>query len=608
MDLKPLDEQRWVTTGGLYSQALPSTRSGPLFNAFPYPTKISPESIALFIAGHTKPGDVVLDCFAGSGTTGLATILCADPPKTLVDQARNLGIRPKWGPRKVHLFEIGVLGSFVANTLCAPPDPVDFAENANQLLCEVEKELAWLYRADGPDGVEGTIRHVVWSDVIRCPNCRKHATFWDACVSLSPAAISSRFLCPSCGHEYDMNAVQRVTKKTSDLLSGQPRTVRHRRPSWVYGTAPSGKPWSRPASRSDDKLARRIASLSIPESVPAVEIPWGDLYRSGYHKDITHLHHFYTPRNLLVFSTLWDRVSTRPKNIQNALRFLLLSYNASHSTLMTRVVAKKSQRDLVVTSGQPGVLYISGLPVEKNLFAGLKRKLKTITQAFETTYSHRGLVQVHNASSHSIPLADDSIDYVFTDPPFGANIPYSEVNFLNEAWLGKTTNPEQEAIVSSHQGKSVAAYQSLLAGVFSEVQRVMKPTAAVSVVFNSGSANVWNAFKNSCTDAGLTIECTSVLDKKQGSFKQVTANGSVKGDPIILLRKSRKRKQSKSEDVWVVAQQIIHRAKSDPMELSPQRLYSRLVGHYLALELDVPIDAPDFYMQLKERRLDGSLS
>jgi hypothetical protein len=43
---------------------------------------------------------------------------------------------------------------------------------------------------------------------------------------------------------------------------------------------------------------------------------------------------------------------------------------------------------LVTTSAQSGVLYVSGLPVEKNLFKGLRRKLKTIVQAFETIERH----------------------------------------------------------------------------------------------------------------------------------------------------------------------------------------------------------------------------
>ena len=56
----------------IFEKPLPSTRSGAFFNAFSYPTKISPESIAVYIASITKPGDVVLDTFSGSGSTGIA--------------------------------------------------------------------------------------------------------------------------------------------------------------------------------------------------------------------------------------------------------------------------------------------------------------------------------------------------------------------------------------------------------------------------------------------------------------------------------------------------------------------------------------------------------
>ena len=53
----------------LYQAPLPSNRSGALYNAFSYPTKISPETIAIFIACHTNIGDTVLDPFCGTFTT-----------------------------------------------------------------------------------------------------------------------------------------------------------------------------------------------------------------------------------------------------------------------------------------------------------------------------------------------------------------------------------------------------------------------------------------------------------------------------------------------------------------------------------------------------------
>ncbi|MEY8841432.1 DNA methyltransferase, partial [Cribrihabitans sp. XS_ASV171] len=101
----------------LYERALPAKRTGPLYGAFPYPTKISPEAIALFIAAHTKPGDTVFDGFAGSGTTGLAALLCENPSAELRAEAKRLGLDVQWGARNAVLYELGALGSFVGQTL-----------------------------------------------------------------------------------------------------------------------------------------------------------------------------------------------------------------------------------------------------------------------------------------------------------------------------------------------------------------------------------------------------------------------------------------------------------------------------------------------------------
>src|SRR5580700_10219773 len=91
----------------LYDQPMKAARTGALFSAFPYPTKISPEAIALFIAAHTKPGDTVFDGFAGSGTTGLAALLCENPSQALREEAKRLGLKVKWGARNAVLYEVG---------------------------------------------------------------------------------------------------------------------------------------------------------------------------------------------------------------------------------------------------------------------------------------------------------------------------------------------------------------------------------------------------------------------------------------------------------------------------------------------------------------------
>src|SRR5699024_8544009 len=275
----------------------------------------------------------------------------------------------------------------------------------------------------------------------------------------------------------------------------------------------------------------------LPSSIPIKIIPWGDLYRSGYHKGVTHVHHFYTHRNLIVMSELWSKIKEEPVEFQDALKLLVLSYNSSHSTLMSRVVVKSGQSDFVLTSAQSGVLYISGLPVEKNIFEGLRRKSKTIGNAFALLEHSTSKVDVINGSSTNLDIKDNSIDYVFTDPPFGDYIPYAELNFLNEAWLDEITNPTNEIIISHNQDKSVNDYATLMTKVFNEITRTLKDNGACTVVFHSAKAEVWKALQDSYKSAGLKVRYSSILDKLQGSFKQVSGNVTVKGDPLLCLVK-----------------------------------------------------------------------
>jgi adenine-specific DNA methylase len=257
------------------------------------------------------------------------------------------------------------------------------------------------------------------------------------------------------------------------------------------------------------------------------------------------------------------------------------------------------------------VLYVSGLPVEKNLFTGLRRKLATIIQAFEMIDGCTGNVKVVQGSSCNVDLPSGSIDYVFTDPPFGANIPYAELNFINEAWLEKFTDRTDEAIISSNQEKSIAEYRDLLTKAFSEARRILKPCGKATMVFHSASAEVWNALQRAYQEAAFDVEYAGVLDKTQGSFKQVTTSGAVRGDPVLLLgpRRRTDEKGHAVDCVWQVAADL-HRAASaarDPAEITAQRLYSRVVTHFLSRHQQVPLDADVFYRWYSEQSAQGVL-
>ncbi|MCJ7828804.1 MAG: DNA methylase [Dehalococcoidia bacterium] len=588
--------------GALYSTPLPASRSGPIYSAFSYPTKISPESIAVFIASHTKPGDTVLDVFGGSGTAGIAAMLCSNPPPEVIELAKKLKAPVQWGPRKAILYELSPLCAFVAQTITHPPKTDEFLAEAEALITRCEARIGNLYAARDPKGEPGVIRYTIWTELIECPHCRSAVRFWDAAVRFNPLRLQETFSCPTCGRESSLSKVDRIEEVYNDSLLHTQSRRRRREMVMVYGR--TGKTnWVRPANAEDIDRASRALECEVPICAPVALIPWGDLYRRGYHTGITHAHHFYTPRNWLAMATIWDEINHAPQPFRDSLKLLALSYNATHATLMTRVVVKYRQSEFVLTGAQTGVLYVSGLPVEKNLFDGLRRKAKTFGNAFKAL-GGGGSVRVVNASSRRLDIPDCSVDYVFTDPPFGDFIPYSEINFLNEVWLGQLTNRAEEVIVSTAQGKSLDIYGSMMADVFAEIARVLKDDGRATIVFHAAQADIWQSLQRAHLAAGFRIELASVLDKLQGSFKQVNSTNSVKGDPIFLLAKETSAHTPKVNAVdtnVIIAELMKAAAKAlDVKERTPERLYSRFVALCMQRDLTVSIDAADFYHRIKE--------
>lgn len=593
----------------LYERPLVARRTGPLYNAFSYPTKIDPEVIAVFIAAHTRPGQSVLDVFGGSGTTGIAAALCDRPTLRMRQMAHDAGLDAQWGPRTAYVYELSPIGALVGEVMACPCDPDVFRSAARDVLARARHGVEAWYAASAPDGRPGKIRYVIWSEVLRTPCCRDELSFYEASVRLAPATISSDFACGRCAARLRVEDCERVNENVLDPLTGERTERRLRVPVRVYGRSGSAT-WSREPT-SDD---RRVLGL-VPEQpvdwVPTDEIEWGDLYRSGYHQGISRFHHFYTQRNLAVLARLWTLASAHDDPaVRKALQVWILSYNASHSTLLSRVVAKRSQKDLVLTGAQSGVLYVSGLPVEKNVIDGLDRKIRTLYEAFQLTCNSRSTIAVTCGSSTSLALADGSVDYVFTDPPFGGYIPYAEINQINEAWLGRTTDRAAEAIVSAAQHKSVSDYGRLLARVFSEVSRVLKPSGRATVMFHASKPSVWEALGEALVSSGLSIEKTSVLDKQQVSFKQVVSEGGTRDDAVFLLGHdcgSREPALSLSHpqdhvDPVEAIHGLVSAAAGKATELTPRRMWSRFAAASVRAGSGPPIEASEFYALVEQQK------
>ena len=89
----------------------------------------------------TNPGDTVLDAFGGSGSTGIAALLCEYPTEKMKELSKELEVTPNWGKRNAILYEISTYGSFAARTLANRLTSKEFHYAVKEFIQCAEAEL-----------------------------------------------------------------------------------------------------------------------------------------------------------------------------------------------------------------------------------------------------------------------------------------------------------------------------------------------------------------------------------------------------------------------------------------------------------------------------------
>ncbi len=137
-------------------------------------------------------------------------------------------------------------------------------------------------------------------------------------------------------------------------------------------------------------------------------------------------------------------------------------------------------------------------------------------------------------TAESILLEENSIDYIFADPPFGSNIYYSEASFIWEGWLGRFTDRVREAVVHRKNDggtKRIPDYAATMLAAFRRMFLVLKPGRWATIEFNNSDGQVFEAIRSAVREAGFQIENMLFLDKVSPTFKQIKG---VKGEEDVV--------------------------------------------------------------------------
>jgi adenine-specific DNA methylase len=348
-------------------------------------------------------------------------------------------------------------------------------------------------------------------------------------------------------------------------------------------------------SADDSSIEAFWRSAPIPDWYPTTPIGADrEMYiRSALGlQGVAQVSDFYTSRNLRALAAMWATINRETDvRLRQALAAAFTN-TAWHGTIMRRFNARGGQRPLT------GTLYVPHLSSEvnvANVFAHKIRQLGTFYRSEWTGPASNESVKVNIGSATQLPLPDSSVDYVFTDPPFGSSIFYADVNLIWESWLGELTDVADEAVVNrslrpENGGKTVAQYRSLMTASFAEMRRVVRPNASMTVVFHSTDGGIWEAIEEAAGDAALCIVGATYLDKGQLShkgYKGRDGSEDVASYDVVLEMKSRRSKQARTVTAARRAQaaDILakHLAALPPVGSDPRVDYQRTLPYLHSL-------------------------
>lgn len=598
-------------------------KNDPIYNAHSYHTKVPYKAIMRYILHYTKPGDIVFDGFCGTGMTGVAAQMCGCPDAAFKVQVEGEMQEDdiEWGRRKAILNDLSPAASFIAQNYNTSIDDVEqFERDAKAVIDECEKECGWMYETYHVDGtgqvqhdiagnpVVGHIEYTVWSDVFVCPSCSHEFVYWYVAVDADTEAVKDKFICPHCGAVIAKRDCDHAYSTVFDPVLKTSLVIAKQEPVRIHYSI-GKKRYVKKPDANDFAIIQRSNELVNNHWYPTDRLPDGDKMTDPRKIGIEYIHQYFTNRNLYTLSVAYEKAK------DGRVLFMITAIMKALTKMFRWAPHGKH------TTGMPGTLFFPSVTHEYSIIGVLNRRIALMHDWAIAASKFGNDVIVTCGDVGSAPIPQNSVDYIFTDPPFGANLNYSELSFLWEAWLKIKTNTSTEAIMSKKQRKGLAEYQELMERAFSRYYYVLKPNRWMTVEFHNSQNAVWNSIQEALQRSGFVVADVRIINKKQGSYNQTNAAGAVQQDLVISTYKPKesfirdfRMHAGDVEMVWAFVRQHLEKVpvvadgnRDGKLDIIAERqdylLFDRMVAYHIMNGIPVPMDAHTFYDGLRQRFL-----
>jgi 16S rRNA G966 N2-methylase RsmD len=485
-----------------------------LRNTPPYFSKKPHDAIRQYIRHHTKPGDIVLDPFCGSGGTIVSALLEG---------------------RKAIAIDRSPAATFITKNYCTPFDASESREAFWDLSRKVAKEMRWLYgtKCDRCEG-DAKIVYTVYSQIFQCPRCLKKVALFD-CVSVKRRTTTDKEVnanaCPYC---YPKGHIE-IIRSQSEKLGYIPVQT-------TYVCINGCKPARRERTHNDpDKKKRRFFEqydLAKIAEIQSRDIPYW--VPTGY--DMTSFSRYQ--RDALFYYGVKEVADLFTK--RNLWALALIRHHCTDTLLfaLSAIVLNASRMYRHREGGGGGPkgtdFMIPQIGREMNVWSQFEGKANELLDFDPGIEETAVCISTQNAYDLS-QIPSNTVDYIFTDPPYGGTIQYGELSVAWEAWQGFDANWRRDEItIAEVRDKTELEWEESMRRSMAESYRVLKPGRWLSLCYHDTSEGTWQLVQDIMAEVGFVVDRTEAalfIDTGQKTYNQLTADKATKRDLVINFRK-----------------------------------------------------------------------
>ncbi len=248
----------------------------------------------------------------------------------------------------------------------------------------------------------------------------------------------------------------------------------------------------------------------------------------------------FSDRALIILSHIRDAFrKVEDIKIQNLLMFCFTSMLSNVSRMLPGDLEKATYKSGWVISK----FWTPKIHTERNVFMCMDLRYKAILKG------KKELVNINDSladisvgdSSNLSKIKDNSIDYIFTDPPYGESIAYLALSHFWNSWLQDDVDYDNEIIIDPYRNKNYDDYNERTHNAYREFYRVLKPEHYMSFTFHNRDLNVWKAILDSCYEAGFTLENIILQEQAVSSGTQgINKKNTLTGDFVYNFKKTKR--------------------------------------------------------------------